>query len=837
MALLFLFSNKISRCYFSRQNFSKLVLVSSRTLNTSTPQNFPRGFKVKESLEDEKEVEDNWHQFMGRGDKAWDQESKIITSFGSVRVDSDNVALYHGQNEELDQNDDIQEAPLEAEVKDTGPGDFKYFRSNPKSDEKGELLDALFEEQPSREFFKPREFVVNKKIQTENKPFLNREQSKENVTIPIDFDKGHTQPKDSDNEKVQKYKDPHKKVWSDDEMVLLARGYALLEIIHPNEGDSNMAKLLIEHHHTYRTFDSVRKVFPTEKFKKILRNVRDEPPKILDNTRRQLSEEDQKYKDPHKKEVEDLNYFDSVAFGEAFKSFSSEVSKQEHSVKVDPKILDNTRRQLSEEDLNEIDKEFFGKSKDADDKKDLHEHFLSETNNVENTASKDVNRSSDEQSDLNFIDEQFFSVSSPSRNENQSKESPTLTPFHENHIENKSDSEFKKERKEKRQKLKTEPSSVPDSQDENIKKPKSKKEKPSPALDYVRKLRKSSTSNTKLKEPSDLIGVNLQARLNAVTLVDQPKIKSKDNFESDPDVEKNHYLPVTRFCPPNLDQYTSLELEELLYSKIIYDDHDIVALWKPYGLSMFNTEQDLVSNRKVFQKANHSVEKYLPKLAAKLNCEKLYEVHRLDRTTTGVVILARTEERRKHLKELFNKKKISKTYLALVNGTPHPEQGIINIPISDGKIGERFRKTLRPDYAKSTVITNKKNYKGNVSPAATEYSTLASHGSASLVELKMLSGAKHQIRIHLGLGLGTPVLGDHKYSYADQLGKPQRVAGDIVQRLKIKRSRTRDLPIFLHAKSIHIPEIFPERDLWINAKLPHFYSKALRTLKIKNAFD
>ena len=119
------------------------------------------------------------------------------------------------------------------------------------------------------------------------------------------------------------------------------------------------------------------------------------------------------------------------------------------------------------------------------------------------------------------------------------------------------------------------------------------------------------------------------------------------------------------------------------------------------------------------------------------------------------------------------------------------------------------------------------------SPAVTEYRVLSSHNNACLVEVKMLSGVKHQVRLHLGLGLGTPVLGDHKYSYADQLGKPQRVKGDILDRLKIKRSRSRDLPIFLHARSIHIPEILPDRDVYINGNLPHFFNRTLTKLKLQ----
>lgn len=92
---------------------------------------------------------------------------------------------------------------------------------------------------------------------------------------------------------------------------------------------------------------------------------------------------------------------------------------------------------------------------------------------------------------------------------------------------------------------------------------------------------------------------------------------------------------------------------------------------------------------------------------------------------------------------------------------------------------------------------------------------------------------KHQIRLHLGLGLGTPILGDHKYSYPDVLDKPQKVKGDIVARLRLQPSKTRDLPLFLHARRIVIPGVLPERDLVITANLPHFISKTMKRLRLK----
>ena len=112
---------------------------------------------------------------------------------------------------------------------------------------------------------------------------------------------------------------------------------------------------------------------------------------------------------------------------------------------------------------------------------------------------------------------------------------------------------------------------------------------------------------------------------------------------------------------------------------------------------------------------------------------------------------------------------------------------------------------------------------------------LATSGNASFVETEMVTGRKHQIRLHLGLGLGTPILGDSKYSRADKIGTPQKVMGDIVDSLKIRKSKARHLPIYLHARRITLPDILPNgRNLVITANLPHFFSKTLQKLHLKS---
>ncbi len=187
-----------------------------------------------------------------------------------------------------------------------------------------------------------------------------------------------------------------------------------------------------------------------------------------------------------------------------------------------------------------------------------------------------------------------------------------------------------------------------------------------------------------------------------------------------------------------------------------------MAVNKPYGLDMFGSGQ-------------HSLVKYLPKLAEAVEAEELLTVHRLDKTTSGIVLLAKSRERHDQLTELFRTRKIDKRYWTLVCSVPEPKQGIINIPLSETELkGGRYRMTVNPDYRSSKSITNKRPRKKNALPAVTEYRVLGeSKFHAALLEAKPITGYKHQIRVHLGLGLSCPIIGDHKYTYPTEVGKPQ----------------------------------------------------------------
>ena len=157
---------------------------------------------------------------------------------------------------------------------------------------------------------------------------------------------------------------------------------------------------------------------------------------------------------------------------------------------------------------------------------------------------------------------------------------------------------------------------------------------------------------------------------------------------------------------------------------VIYEDDNVIVLNKPSGLlSMAKGE-------------------YCPE--ATLEDYGLL-VHRLDRDTSGVVILAKNPETQKMLRKQFQDRKTHKTYYAIIEGRPKLDAALIDLPIA--------RNLKRP-----TTFQVDQNGKDS----QTYYKAIKSNGQYSLLELKPKTGRTHQLRVHLKY-LGHPILGDVVY--------------------------------------------------------------------------
>jgi RluA family pseudouridine synthase len=149
-------------------------------------------------------------------------------------------------------------------------------------------------------------------------------------------------------------------------------------------------------------------------------------------------------------------------------------------------------------------------------------------------------------------------------------------------------------------------------------------------------------------------------------------------------------------------------------------------------------------------------------------------VHRLDRNTTGVLLVALTGGALRELERLFRERLVEKRYLALVVGEL-PQKGIVDAPLSKDEANNLARVS------------------GDGKTARTRYRRLAAGGGLSLASIELLTGRTHQARVHMA-HIGHPILGDRKY-------------GDIeINRLRRAEARR---PL-LHALELSFPENLPD---------------------------
>ncbi|CAD5120491.1 DgyrCDS9057 [Dimorphilus gyrociliatus] len=262
----------------------------------------------------------------------------------------------------------------------------------------------------------------------------------------------------------------------------------------------------------------------------------------------------------------------------------------------------------------------------------------------------------------------------------------------------------------------------------------------------------------------------------------------------------------------------------ILKDSILYEDDELLVIDKPYGLASHGGPG-----------IKRSVGQFLNRLCEVLNCEKLYVGHRLDKETTGVMVLAKNELTLGKLQLLFKQQKIKKKYLALTKGVPDPLSGIVDIPIGEHMVDGRYRMGVLPDYSEETNSFLNQGRKPLKSEAITQYRVLSQNSSVGLVLLIPKTGVKHQLRCHLAFALNTPVLGDHKYSHSDRFA-PQKLYPETLQRLHIRQAKVRHLAMHLHAHTIVLPEWRDGKNLFFIAKLPPHFTKNMKNLKISYNF-
>jgi len=163
---------------------------------------------------------------------------------------------------------------------------------------------------------------------------------------------------------------------------------------------------------------------------------------------------------------------------------------------------------------------------------------------------------------------------------------------------------------------------------------------------------------------------------------------------------------------------------------ILYEDNEVIVVVKPEGLLSVDTQKDINSLHR--------------RIKRHVKAPIVYPVHRLDRDTSGLIVFALTTEARDSLKEQLQHRTMKRCYHAVVDGKMKEKKGTVTVRVLENK-----------DLTMRIVERDGKE-------AITHYRVIKEYRNTSLLECRLETGKKHQIRISLS-HLGHPILGDTQY--------------------------------------------------------------------------
>ncbi len=260
--------------------------------------------------------------------------------------------------------------------------------------------------------------------------------------------------------------------------------------------------------------------------------------------------------------------------------------------------------------------------------------------------------------------------------------------------------------------------------------------------------------------------VEANARLEAGAQVRVPKIVQAGKKQVAPSL-----VPPLGLSKADRDRIEAM---------ILFEDEHILVLNKPFGLAVQGGSG-----------TKRHLDGMLAGMADRFG-DRPRLVHRLDRDTTGVLLVAKHRDAAAKLGRIFQTRSAAKTYWALVKGVPHPHQGKIEAALvkAAGPEGDRVRKALPGEQEVAMHAT-------------THYSVIdrVAH-KAAWVSLKPVTGRQHQLRAHMAL-IGHPIIGDNKYG-----GDKSQLEEQIEPKLH------------LHARRLVLPHPFTGGKIDVTAPLP-----------------
>jgi 23S rRNA pseudouridine955/2504/2580 synthase len=223
-------------------------------------------------------------------------------------------------------------------------------------------------------------------------------------------------------------------------------------------------------------------------------------------------------------------------------------------------------------------------------------------------------------------------------------------------------------------------------------------------------------------------------------------------------------VPPLPDAAPAGERAKPLNDRDVAYAKslVLYQDDEVLVLNKPAGLAVQGGTKTLRHVDGLLSAWGEGLER--PRL-----------VHRLDRDTSGVLVLGKSPQAAARLAGAFARRRAEKTYWAIVAGFPKPGDGVLDLPLVKRGMGDR-----------ELMVAAEPKTPG-AEPAQTEFVTIARAGPrAAWMALRPLTGRTHQLRAHMK-EMGHPILGDPKY-------------GD-----EASRELSGELKLQLHARRLVLP--------------------------------
>lgn len=243
---------------------------------------------------------------------------------------------------------------------------------------------------------------------------------------------------------------------------------------------------------------------------------------------------------------------------------------------------------------------------------------------------------------------------------------------------------------------------------------------------------------------------------------------------------------------------------------IVYEDDDLAIINKPAGM-MVHAGAGATEDQRNRGTLVNALLHHFASLSAVGGDMRPGIVHRLDKETSGLIVVAKNDDAHRKLAAQFARREVKKTYVALVHGWVKKDSGTIAASISRDRV-RRIRMTTRGTGGREAV-----SHYRVVRRLETAF------GKFTLVEMKIDTGRTHQIRVHM-VSLGHPVVGDKLYGAPGELKQSGRQKGEAADAISLQRN-------FLHAAELELAHPRTGKKIALNSPLPKELRQFLAALE------